>query len=149
LKPSVLLDTNIIVSGLVFRRGKEHELLRLVEDGVLLLVLPDYVVAEAKRVLAAKFQGYEGLLDIFLERVGYRVVAWEETRPLVSAALLKVRDVKDAVVLASILAVDPDYFVTGDRELREDAAACLGADRSLTSSQLLERLRQLVTRAKE
>jgi len=143
LKPSILLDTNILVSGLVFRHGNEHKLLQLVEDGKLLLILPDYVVAEAKRVLAAKFAGYEGLLEVYLVRVGYRVVAWEETRPQLSAASLKVRDVKDAVVLASVLAVDPDYFVTGDRELREDAAACFGADRSLTSSQLLERLKRL------
>ena len=145
MKPSVLLDTNILVSGLVFRRGNEHKLLQLVEDGKLHLILPDYVVAEAKRVLATKFPGYEGLLDIFLIRVGYRFVAWEETIPLVSDASLKVRDVKDAVILASILVVDPDYFVTGDRELREDAAACLGADRSLTSSQLLERIGRMAT----
>jgi putative PIN family toxin of toxin-antitoxin system len=144
LKPSVLLDTNILVSGLIFRRGNEHKLLQLVEDGKLHLILPDFVVAEAKRVLAAKFSGYEGLLDIFLAGVGYRVVAWEETRPHLSVALVKVRDVKDAVVLASVLAVDPDYFVTGDRELREDAATCLGEDRSLTSSQILERLKRLV-----
>ena len=146
MKPSVLLDTNILVSGLVFRRGNEHKILQLVEDGTLTLFLPDYVVAEAKRVLAAKFSGYEGLLDVFLARVGYRVVVWEETRLLMSAASLKVRDVNDAVVLASVLAVEPDYFVTGDSVLREDAAAYLGADRSLTSNQLLERLRQLADR---
>jgi len=143
LKPSVLLDTNILVSGLVFRSGNEHKLLQLVEDGELILILPDFVVAEAMRVLAAKFPGYEGLLDVFLVSVGHRVVAWEETRPLLPAANLKVRDLKDAIVLASVLAIDPDYFITGDRELREDAAACLGADRSLTSSQLLERLKRL------
>ena len=130
------------MSGLVFRRGNEHKLLQLVEDGVLPLILPDYVVAEAKRVLAAKFLGYEGLLDVFLAHVDTRVVAWEETRLQVSTASLKVRDVKDAVVLASVLAVDPDYFVTGDSELREDAAAYIGFERSLTSGQLLDRLRQ-------
>ncbi len=143
MKPSVLMDTNTLVSGLVFGRGNEHKLLQLVENGEITLILPDYVVVEAKRVLAAKFPGYEGLLDVFLANVGHRTVTWEETGPQLPAARLKVRDVKDAVVLASVLAVDPDYFVTGDRELREDAAACLGADRSLTSSQLLERLERL------
>ena len=140
MKPSVLMDTNILVSGLVFRRGNEHKLLQLVEDGALSLVLPDYVVAEAKRVLAAKFPGFEGLLDVYLAHVGARVVFWEETRLLVSASSLKVRDVKDAVVLASVLAVDPDFFVTGDVELREDAAAIIGSERCLTSSMLLMRL---------
>ena len=141
MKPSVLLDTNVLVSGLVFRRGNEHKILQLVEDGEIILVLPDFVVAEAKRVLAAKFPGYEGLLDVYLGRVGHRVVPWEETRLHLSAASLKVRDAKDAIVLASVLVVDLGYFVTGDRELREDAAACIGADKCLTSSQLLERLK--------
>jgi putative PIN family toxin of toxin-antitoxin system len=140
LKPSVLLDTNILVSGLVFRSGNEHKLMQLVEDGVVSLVLPDIVVVEAKRVLAAKFPGYEGLLDVYLAHVESRIVSWEETRLLVSAASLKVRDVKDAVVLASVLAVDPDFFVTGDVEVREDAAAIIGFERCLTSSMLLERL---------
>jgi putative PIN family toxin of toxin-antitoxin system len=140
LKPSVLLDTNILVSGLVFRSGNEHKLMQLVEDGVVSLVLPDIVVAEAKRVLSAKFPGYEGLLDVYLAHVESRIVSWEETRLLVSAASLKVRDVKDAVVLASVLAVDPDFFVTGDVEVREDAAAIIGFERCLTSSMLLERL---------
>ena len=142
MKPSVLIDTNILVSGLVFRRGNEHKLLQLVEDGALSLVLPNYVVVEAKRVLAAKFPGFEGLLDVYLAHVGARVVFWEETRLLVSASSLKVRDVKDAVVLASVLAVDPDFFVTGDVELREDAAAIIGSERCLTSSMLLMRLIQ-------
>jgi predicted nucleic acid-binding protein len=114
--------------------------MQLVEDGVVSLVLPDIVVAEAKRVLSAKFPGYEGLLDVYLAHVESRIVSWEETRLLVSAASLKVRDVKDAVVLASVLAVDPDYFVTGDVEVREDAAAIIGFERCLTSSMLLERL---------
>lgn len=143
MKPSVLLDTNILVSGLVFRSGNEHKPLQLAEKGELTLILPDYVVVEAKRVLATKFPGYEGLLDIFLANVDYRVVAWVDTEPQLPAAKLKVRDLKYAVVLASVLAVDPDYFITGDRELREDAAACLGADRSLSSSRLLERLKRL------
>ena len=142
MKPSVLIDTNILVSGLVFRRGNEHKLLQLVEDGALSLVLPDYVVAEAKRVLAAKFPGYEGLLDVFLAHIESRIVSGEEIRLLVSAASLKVRDDKDAVVLASVLAADPDYFVTGDVELREDAAAIIGFERCLTNSMLLERLIQ-------
>jgi putative PIN family toxin of toxin-antitoxin system len=136
------MDTNILVSGLVFRRGNEHKLLQLVEDGALSLVLPDYVVAEAKRVLAAKFPGYEGLLDVFLAHIESRIVSGEEIRLLVSAASLKVRDDKDAVVLASVLAADPDYFVTGDVELREDAAAIIGFERCLTSSMLLELLMQ-------
>ena len=142
MKPSVLMDTNILVSGLVFRRGNEHKLLQLVEDGAVSLVLPEYVVAEAKRVLAAKFSGYEGLLDVFLAHIESRIVSWEEIRLFVSAASLKVRDGKDAVVLASVIAADPDIFVTGDVELREDAAAIIGFERCLTSSMLLELLTQ-------
>lgn len=33
--PRVLLDTNILVSGMVFTKGNEHEILRLIEEGKL------------------------------------------------------------------------------------------------------------------
>jgi predicted nucleic acid-binding protein len=31
-KPTVLIDTNILISGLVFLKGNEHKILKLAED---------------------------------------------------------------------------------------------------------------------
>ena len=44
-KPTVLIDTNILISGLVFLRGNEHRILKLAEDKAITLVLPEFVLA--------------------------------------------------------------------------------------------------------
>jgi putative PIN family toxin of toxin-antitoxin system len=123
LKPSVLVDTNILVSGLVFAKGNEHGVLKLAEEEEIALILPELVLEEARRVLASKFRGYEGLLDVFLSRVEYRRVGWTEIEEAIPTAVRIVRDRKDAAVAASVIVSKPRFFITGDERLREDLAA--------------------------
>ena len=68
-KPRVLLDTNIIVSGLVFVKGKEHTILRLGEKRQFRLLIPDTIIEEVKQVLTRKFFGFQILFDLYLGRV--------------------------------------------------------------------------------
>jgi len=140
LKPSVLVDTNILVSGLVFTKGNEHEVLRLAEEEEIALILPELVLEEARRVLASKFRGYEGLLDVFLSRVEYRRVEWIEIEEAIPVTLRLVRDRKDAAVAASVIVSKPRFFITGDESLREDLAACREAEatRTLSSRAFIE-----------
>jgi len=140
LKPSVLVDTNILVSGLVFTKGNEHEVLRLAEEEEIALILPEFVLEEARRVLASKFRGYEGLLDVFLSRVEYRRVEWIEIEEAIPTAVRIVRDRKDAAVAASVIVSKPRFFITGDEGLREDLTACreAGATKILTGRAFLE-----------
>jgi len=123
-KPKVLLDTNIIVSGLVFLSGNEHKVLKLAEEKRIALVLPEFIVEETRMVLARIFAGHEALLDVFLAMVEHVSVPWETIRQLVPVYERFVRDKKDAPILASVVVAKPDYTVTGDRDLREDLKAC-------------------------
>jgi len=134
LKPSVLVDTNILVSGLVFTKGNEHEVLRLAEEEEITLILPEFILEEARRVLASKFRGYEGLLDIFLSRVEYRRVEWIEIEEAIPTAVRLVRDRKDAAVAASVIVSKPRFFITGDERLRKDLVACQKAEATKTLS---------------
>jgi predicted nucleic acid-binding protein len=43
-KPTVLIDTNILISGLVFLKGNEHKILKLAEDKAIALILPEFVL---------------------------------------------------------------------------------------------------------
>ena len=140
MKPSVLIDTNILVSGLVFTKGNEHEVLKLAEEDEITLILPELVLEEARRVLASKFRGYEGLLDVFLSRVEYRRVEWIEIEEAIPVTLRLVRDRKDAAVAASVIVSKPRFFITGDESLREDLAACREAEatRTLSSRAFIE-----------
>ena len=118
--PSVLLDINILISGLVFSGGNEHSILRLVEDGEITLVLLGFVREEAERILVERFAGYEALLDVFLSKLIYVLVRWDEFEGVLPRCEGRVRDGKDAPVLAAIIASRLDFAVTGDRALRED-----------------------------
>jgi putative PIN family toxin of toxin-antitoxin system len=140
LKPSVLVDTNILASGLVFAKGNEHEVLKLAEEEEITLILPELVLEEARRVLASKFRGYEGLLDVFLSRVEYRRVEWIEIEEATPTAVRLVRDGKDAAVAASVIVSKPMFFITGDEGLREDLTACreAGATKTLSGRAFLE-----------
>ena len=139
-RPSVLLDTNILISGLVFSGGNEHRILRLAEDGEINLVLPEFVIEEAERVLAEKFAGYEALLDVFLSNISHILIQWDEFEHLLLQCKERVRDEKDAPVLASIIASKPDFAVTGDEALRVDLCGCeeASATRICSSRQFLE-----------
>lgn len=119
-KLRVLLDTNVIVSGLVFIQGNEHRVLRIAEKKQIILVLPEFVLQEARSVFAERFAGHEVLLDSFLSRTDYTVVPWSDIEPLIPSHKAKVRDWKDAPILVSVLLAKPDCAVTGDRTLRED-----------------------------
>ena len=139
-EPRVLLDTNILISGLVFSGGNEHRILRLAEGGEITLVLPEFVREEAERVLAERFSGYEALLDVFLSKINYIHVRWNEFEHLLPQYEGQVRDRKDAPVLASIIASRPDFAVTGDVNLREDLRVCeeVSGTRMCSSRQFLE-----------
>ena len=60
-----MVDTNVLISGMVFG-GSERRLLEVIRR-CHTLVLTDYLLAEATEVLARKFPGGEGLLDVLLQ----------------------------------------------------------------------------------
>jgi putative PIN family toxin of toxin-antitoxin system len=123
-RPTVLVDTNILISGLVFLTGNEHRILKLAEDKAITLILPQFVLEEARIVFARRFPGHEALLTALLSRAEHTVLTWKEIEESVSLHEKKVRDTKDAPVLAAVLAARPDFAVTGDVALREDMKRC-------------------------
>jgi len=142
--PSVLLDSNILISGLVFSKGNEHIVLRMAEEGEITLVLPEFVREEAERVLAERFAGYEALLNVFLSRLSYTFVGWNELEGLLPRCLGRVRDRKDVPVLAVILASRPEFVITGDKDLREDLNGCgeISGTKICSSREFLEEFKK-------
>lgn len=141
----VLVDTNILISGLIFTKGNEHEILRLIERRRLALILPDSVLIEARRVLAEKSPGFEVLLDVFVRRVDARIIPLQRILPHVKGYRARVRDRKDTPLYAAIALAKPMYAVTGDQALREDlrrSPQIRARTMVCASKQLLDRLRR-------
>lgn len=110
----VLLDTNVLISGMAFS-GPERRLLEVIRQGHTLLV-NDYLLAEAREVLARKFAGKEPLLDRLLGSLTVERLPLPPAE-MVREAAKRLRDPKDAAVVASALAARPDLFVSGDKDL--------------------------------
>ena len=73
-KPRVFLDTNILVSGMVFA-GNERKLLDAIIDGKLGLVLSADVIDEANAVLERKFPKHAVLFPLFLRLVKHEKIS--------------------------------------------------------------------------
>jgi putative PIN family toxin of toxin-antitoxin system len=126
-KFAVLIDTNILVSGLVFLEGNEHRILKLAEDKAITLILPEFVLKEARAVLGRRFPGHEIFLDAFLLRAEHTIVPWSRIEQDTPTRRGEVRDAKDVAVLTSTILAKPHFAVTGDKTLREDIRRCKDA----------------------
>lgn len=141
--PTVLIDTDILISGLVFLTGNEHRILKLAEDNLIILVLPQFVFEEARTLIARRFPGHEGLLDAFLSRVEHTLLPSNEIEQSVRLREKELRDRKHAPVLAAVVVAKPDFTVTGDAVLREDMKRCREATISTRQNARMLRVRQV------
>jgi hypothetical protein len=111
--PRVTADTNILVSGLVYRRGKPYDLLRMALDGTINLTVSQHILDEMADVLARKFYATpEEIAEATLiVRDAARVVA-----PAVKLDVIR-EDPADNRILECAVAAGSDYIVTGDKDL--------------------------------
>lgn len=111
----VVLDTNVIVSGLAYPASIPGQIVSAWREGGLEVTLSRYIVDEVKRVLPRLSHirrtpsEIEDLIDsiIFLADI-------VEPDSREDASL---RDPADQKVLATLLASGADYLITGDKDL--------------------------------
>ena len=118
----VMLDTNVLVSALLYPSAAMDQLLEVLDNDQ--LVLSDYVIDELMEVVQRKaptrLDGAHGLLrDLRFEIID------DEAEGVAPTALVD-RDVNDVPVLLGAIAADVDILVTGDKDFSE-----LGLDRPL------------------
>jgi putative PIN family toxin of toxin-antitoxin system len=141
----VVVDTNLFVSGLIFKRGYPFELVRLWRCGFFKLVISKEQQEEIQIVLGRPYfaKKYEITNRERIELMNLMMA----TAEIVSSDLsesLKVRDSKDEVILASALNGEADFLVTGDEDLlvlRKDKR--LAGLQIVTVREFLERLSNL------
>jgi putative PIN family toxin of toxin-antitoxin system len=113
MRPRVFIDTNTLVSGLLFV-GNESRLLDLALSGRVKLVLSEQVIEETTEVLVERFGLDPGLSKVV-------VAGWSKIAEIVSVTkeeTTKFRDpvrAKDAGILAAAVKSEADFFVTGDK----------------------------------
>ena len=111
----VVLDTNVLVSGLAYPVSVPGRIVGLWRDGGIDVVLSRYILDEMVRVLPrltrVKLSAGEirDLADSFMFLADIVELAAEKDASL--------RDAADQQVLATLLASKADYLITGDKDL--------------------------------
>lgn len=114
----VVLDTNVLVSGLAYPAGNPGRILAAWRQGALQVVLSRYILDELVRVLPK-------LSRIVLSEIEIRDLADSfmfladvvEPDALRAAEEKELRDASDREILGTLLAAGADYLITGDRDL--------------------------------
>ena len=131
-KIRVVLDTNVLVSAIVFG-GTPKKILNMVLRDMIVGVTTISLMAEWSEVVHKKFPFRDTELEYFEEQMK---VDFEIVRP---REILKVaRDVDDNMVLEGAVAGECDFVVTGDKDLL-DLKNYRGI-RILTPAEFLEKL---------
>jgi putative PIN family toxin of toxin-antitoxin system len=117
----VVLDTNVLISGLLFPGGPPWRLVDAWRGGAFDLVLSDFVIDELSRVwghLAPRLKRAPTDLGDFLDMLVLRgeLVHLDEA-VLANAAATALRDPNDVPILATLLCASADWLVTGDKDL--------------------------------
>jgi len=114
----VVLDTNVLVSGLLKRESIPGRLLQAVWDGSLELVLSEPLLAELREVL--DYPKIRKRLDtnaidteLSLELLPFFTIQVD----LTGIEVPRPRDAADEMVLATLVAAGAEWLVSGDEDL--------------------------------
>lgn len=108
----VMLDTNVLLSALLFPSERMDQLMRCIFEEHR-LVLSSFVVDELHSVVERKFPTKAYAIDALLSAMGYEFVY---TPREIRQDLFTIRDAKDYPVLYTAIVEDVDVLVTGDKD---------------------------------
>ena len=113
MKLRVMLDTNVLVSAILFPSGSVEHFLQLVTERHH-VILCDYVIDELWKVMWDKFPHKVQAAKAFLRDFRHEVISspkvWDKT------AVPDIRDEKDAAILATAIFEKADVIITGDKD---------------------------------
>jgi putative PIN family toxin of toxin-antitoxin system len=129
----VVLDTNVLLSALVFPGSKPDQILQRVRGGEVELFLSSFILAEIERILRDKFRFTKRQTDERVTVIRRMATLVEPTERL---ALVVAKD-DDNRILECAVAARADYLVTGDKE-HLLPLQCIGTTQIVTPAAFLE-----------
>ena len=112
----VMLDTNILISALVFRSKQMNEIIRLLAQEHS-LVLCSYVIDELHEVVRLKFSDKKYAIEEFLLALPFEFIYTPHELP--QHEFFEIRDKDDEKVLYSAILADVDILISGDKDFEE------------------------------
>ena len=123
----LVLDTNVLVSGLLFPGGPPSRLVKAWRAGAFDLVISDFVIDELERTwahLSPRLKVSPNDLADFLDTLALRAELLRiDADMLAQAGKAGLRDPDDMPVLALLIGSAADYLVKGNKDLLALASA--------------------------
>jgi len=117
----LVLDTNVLVSGLLYPGGPPSRLVRAWRAGAFDLAISDFVIEELTRIwahLAQRLKVSPNDLADFIDTIALRAELLRIDAAMVAqASTAGLRDSNDLPVLALLIGSGADYLVSGDKDL--------------------------------
>lgn len=117
----LVLDTNVLVSGLLFPGGTPSRLVKAWRAGAFDSVISDFVIDELTRTwahLAPRLKASPNDLADFMDTIGLRAeLLHVDAAMLEQAGTAGLRDPNDLPVLALLIGSNADHLVTGGKDL--------------------------------
>lgn len=112
----IMIDTNIIISALLFPQGRTSALLKTIMESHTICIA-SYSIDEMKIVVERKFPAKAALVDTLLNELAYELLRTPGILPQLPA----IRDQDDQPILASAILADVDVLLTGDKDFSDVA----------------------------
>lgn len=123
----LVLDTNVLISGLLYPGGPPSRLVKAWRAGAFDLVISDFVIDELTRIwahLASRLKASPNDLADFIDTIGVRAELLRiDAAMLAQASTAGLSDPDDLPVLALLIGSGADYLITGDKDLLALAGA--------------------------
>lgn len=109
-----MIDTNIIVSAMLFPKGKISAILKEIVQ-VHNICICTFAVEELQMVVDRKFPSKVNNVEMFLNELSFELIYTPKN--LDHHILPYIRDEKDYPILASAISADVDVLLSGDKDL--------------------------------
>lgn len=113
----IFIDSNILISGIVFDKNELEVIIQSVEHGFKLYI-SDHIVEECTKTFLKKFPKNISLFDSFIQTARFNVIS----KKSYSKEIVKYNDIRDkydAHVVACAKSIGCQYIITGDKDLLE------------------------------
>ena len=112
----IMLDTNVLISAILFRSESLSRLIEKVAEEYT-QVLSTYVVDELKSVVERKFPSKVKAIEKFLTVLSYELAY--SSQDYEGNPLFEIRDEKDYLVLHTAIVADVDILIKGDKDFTD------------------------------